>query len=107
MTKHADTRTRIALNGDWSIIGITYRLHELSNHLKTFSINGKSTASLNLEFCVSGVETIDASGCQLLALFLRHLRQKGFTTTIVNPPDQFRSIVTMLGFGTELEVTEG
>jgi anti-anti-sigma regulatory factor len=77
MPEHADTTNRIALNGDWSIIGINCRLHELSTYLKTLRANRERTAdSLNLKMkiCVDGVETIDASGCQLLAVFLRHVR---------------------------------
>jgi len=108
MPEQDETSLRILLGGNWTIAGITDRLNELTAHLETLlTCRENAVAPLNSVICVGGVEAIDACGCQLLAIFLRHLRQHGFVPTIVNHPEHFRSSVAMLGFGDELEGTGG
>lgn len=104
MPEHADITSRIALDGDWSLAGITSRLKELTTHLETLrACRDSSNTPLNLEVCVGGVETIDASGHQLLAVFLRLVSLNSFAPMIVNQTDHFRSSVAMLGFDTDLK----
>ena len=108
MSEHADTTARITLDGDWSIGCVTERLNELISHLGSLLAGrGAAAAPLKPEICVRNVETIDASGCQLLAVFVRHLRRHGFAPEIVNPSEHFRSSVSLLGFDDELEGTGG
>lgn len=108
MPEHADTAARIALSGNWSICCVTERLSELTTHLGALIAGRDANASpTRSEICVRDVESIDASGCQLLAIFLRHLHRHGFAPAIVNPPEHFRSIMALLGFDAELEGTEG
>ncbi|AJE04508.1 STAS domain-containing protein [Geobacter pickeringii] len=105
MPEHADTTARIALSGNWSICCVTDRLSELTTHLGSLLAGREADASTSREICVRDVESIDASGCQLLAVFLRHLRRHGFAPTIVNQPEHVRSSMAMLGFDAELEGT--
>ncbi|WP_298272451.1 STAS domain-containing protein [Geobacter sp.] len=108
MSEQADTPARITLGGDWSISGVTERLNELTVHLGSLLAGrGAAAPPPKSEICVRDVETIDASGCQLLAVFVRHLRRHGFAPAIVNPPEHFRSSVSLLGFDDELEGTGG
>lgn len=104
MSEHSDTPPGIILGGDWTNIGIIERLSEVCDHLGALLSSRRSNAEpLDSRICLSGVETIDASGCQLLAIFFRHVRQHGLRPIVINLPEDFRLSMELFGFSSELE----
>ena len=96
----ASTTSRVTLGGDWTNAGVIARLSELTTNLESlFSARHGAGGSVSgPEICLLGIESIDASGCQLLDIYFQHLRRYGFTPVIVTSPDHIRSCVEGLGF---------
>lgn len=111
MIKETSETFRINLDGDWSMSGVAERFPLLAQHISVLS---DSRMSERLQQCPSpslpeidlaGVEALDACGCQLLALFIRKLRQCGIPPLVINIPDTFRSKIHFLGFGHEFNLS--
>lgn len=101
---------RIVLDGDWSMGGVAEKHPPLTESLARL-LNAdavadqlKSSPDAVREIDVSGITGFDACGCQLLALFVRTLRQNGFNAHVSNVPDTFRSKIHCLGFDHELNL---
>lgn len=105
MTGNSDTTACITLCGDWSITGVSARLSELTAHLDALVLNTPDAgdASMGPEICLAGVEAIDASGCQLLAVFFAHLRRNGLSPRLVNLPGHVHACADLLGFAPVME----
>lgn len=103
MTEKANENIPIKLCGDWSITGVSKQLSTLTAHLETL-LTGRAADPLP-QICVREVEAIDASGYQLLAVFLRHVRGHGLSPVLVNTPDHLRTALETLGFATEFDGT--
>lgn len=105
MTGNSDTTACITLCGDWSITGVSARLSELTAHLDALVLNTPDAgdASTGPEICLAGVEAIDASGCQLLAVFFAHLRRNGLSPRLVNLPGHVHACADLLGFAPVME----
>ncbi len=94
-TKH------IALTGDWSVAGVADRLTALQKQRLTAKVSGGEDA---LVIDVGGIDAIDACGCQLLALWLRHLRREGLAPRLANSNAELSSYIRLLGFAEELVI---
>ncbi|BEH08812.1 MULTISPECIES: STAS domain-containing protein [Geobacter] len=107
MTENAGTTARIALSGDWAITGVSTRLSELTAHLHALvpRTPNSGDASMGPEICLAAVETIDASGCQLLSVFFDHLRRHGLSPRPVNLPGHVQACADLLGFAPVMERT--
>lgn len=102
---------KICLDGDWSMGGVAERFPLLARHLSTVSDfqsgdEFQTSESHSLpELDLTGINALDACGCQLLALFVRNLRQRGVTPRLTNIPDAFRSKIHFLGFDREFSLS--
>lgn len=103
MSVSCDIHTPIKLHGDWSICSVTARLSELCAHLETLRTGTRTAERVphRPAICLENLEAIDASGCQLLAVFLRHARSQGISPIFVNAPTHFMTSLATLGFAAE------
>ena len=103
MSLSCDTPAPIKLHGDWSICSVTARLSELCAHLEALrtGTGGAEQVPHRPAICLENLEAIDASGCQLLAVFLRHARSQGISPVFVNAPAHFMASLATLGFAAE------
>ncbi|MBC7963260.1 MAG: STAS domain-containing protein [Steroidobacteraceae bacterium] len=102
--------TTIRLDGDWSMSGVAEKfpvLEKCLRHLLDSEASGERQKSPSVgipEIDLAGVTDFDACGCQLLALFVRSLRQNGSSPLLLNMSEAFISRVHSLGFGRELNL---
>ncbi|MDA8413855.1 MAG: STAS domain-containing protein [Desulfobacteraceae bacterium] len=108
MPEETAAQIKIPLGGDWSMNGVTSQLPHLVEQLATLSacgINmegmGDSKAHL-AELTLAGINEFDASGCQLLVIFLKNLKQRGVMPRIMSIPDAIREKIQFLGFAREI-----
>lgn len=95
MSTEMPVTTRIKLCGNWSIDGVAEQLL----FLKSFLSNVTSDVPRHLtEICVQDVESIDASGYQLLAIFFHSLKSIGHEPKLLNPSTSLREKLETLGF---------
>lgn len=99
---------QIHLDGDWSMSAVAEKLPLLTECFVRIvgSAAGyqKCPNDLAPEIDMAGVTDFDACGCQLLALFVCNLKQKGFRSQVVNIPESLRSRIHFLGFDKELNL---
>jgi len=87
--------TRINLCGNWSITGVAEQLPYLNSSMESFSTG---TPRQQAEIYVEEIESIDASGCQLLAIFFHSIRKNGHEPKLLNPSTILRENLKTLGF---------
>lgn len=103
-----DDVNRIALNGDLSMVGVTDQFPLLAQYLAgpaeavTSCLDQRTIHEIDL----TGVQALDACGCQLLVAFIRNLRQRGDALSSLKLTDDCREIIHTLGFDDELSVRE-
>ena len=111
MLKKTAKAKRVCLDGDWSMSGVAERFSFLAKQLNTLA---EPQPSEELQSCeasglpeidLSGINALDACGCQPLALFISNLRRCGKTPRITNIPDTFRSKIHLLGFDREFNLS--
>jgi len=95
MSASTPDTTRINLCGNWSINGIAEQLPFLNSSMNRFMSGAPRQQA---EICVQGIESIDASGCQLLAVFFHSIRKNGHEPRLLNPPATLRENLETLGF---------
>ena len=111
MLKQTTEAFRVCLDGDWSMSGVADRFPFLAKQLTTLSESLSIEELQSFESCglpeidLSGINALDACGCQLLALFISNLRQCGKAPRITNIPDTFRSKIHLLGFDREFNLS--
>lgn len=91
---------RIALDGDLSMAGVKERYKILEQHVVSQAEIAAAGREQNmpLEIDLTGVEELDACGCQLLAVFLNNVRQRGATVCSFKLSDAYRMKIHNLGF---------
>ncbi|HEU0264680.1 MAG TPA: STAS domain-containing protein [Geobacterales bacterium] len=92
---------RVCLSGDWTIAGVSAQMGELRKIKASQKRKADQGEPLPLEIDLSGVEAIDASGCQLLVLWLNHLRRQGGAPHVSGVPAEMTGFFTQLGFALE------
>lgn len=111
MTIETGEMPKICLDGDWSMNGVAETFPNLTNFLA--GILG-TEASVGLQKCLpdyspeidlTGITNFDACGCQLLALFVRSLKESGVSIHLIKMNDALRSKIEFLGFGRELNLS--
>ena len=107
MLKKTTETFRVCLDGDWSMSGVAERFPLLVKHLSvlTDSQSIEEFKSALPEIDLAGINALDVCGCQLLAIFIRNLRQCGVTPRITNIPDTFRSKIHFMGFDREFNLS--
>lgn len=111
MLKKTTEAFRVCLDGDWSMSGVAERFPLLAKHLSLLLDSRESEELQNSEsnslpeIDLNGINALDACGCQLLALFIRSLRQCGLTPCVINIPETFRSKIHFLGFDREFNLS--
>lgn len=95
---------KITLNGDLSTVGVKEQFSLMLEHID--KMGEFDTSSLDRcfshEINLSGVNALDACGCQLLAVFIRTLRKRGVKKFSLMLSDDCRKKVHSLGFDDEL-----
>lgn len=105
--KTAD-KIRIPLVGDWSMSGVTHQIPHLVEQLASLSgslsskVGQTYAKGYSPEFVMTGIEELDACGCQLLATFLHNLKRRGAMPLLTDVPDVIKEKILFLGFGLEL-----
>ena len=100
MTKDQYTANTLTLTGDFSIAGVNEQMLFLTQHLaeKIAAISDGIDRNVPYTLDLSGVQALDACGCQLLAIVLRTLRKQGLEVFSFNVNDNYRKQVYLLGF---------
>lgn len=111
MTIETGEVPRICLDGDWSMNGVAETFPSLTNFLSVI-LDTEASAELKKsspdyfpEIDLTGITDFDACGCQLLALFVRSLKESGVSVHLIKMNDALRSKIQLLGFGHELNLS--
>lgn len=106
MSGNADGNT-ITLSGDWSMNGVADQMPYLLEQLALFP--ELSSSQEKQPGVVQGqpkiiieIDELDASGCQLLTLFVLMMERKGFMPLLTNLTDAVKEKIQYLGFGRQL-----
>ena len=89
---------KIKLSGDWTIDSIA----EQYGRLKELRLPEETPMAMPVVIDVGEITTLDASGCQLLAVWLRHVKALQFQPEVVNMADDFKRYLTSVGFYSEI-----
>jgi putative two-component system response regulator len=104
LNKDHHEANKLTLKGDVSIAGVNEQLPLLAQHLVEMAnlAPGELNKDLPYEIDLSGVETLDACGCQLLATLFCNLRQRGLEVFSFKLSDDHRDKIHLLGFDDEI-----
>lgn len=95
--------SRIALNGDLSMVGVTGQYPLLAQYLagSPADIATASDHHAPFEIDLTGVDALDACGCQLLVAFVHNLKKRGAGACSFKMTVACRDIIHSLGFDDE------
>ncbi len=104
MTKDQPAAKKLILRGDFSIAGVSEQMPFLLEHLTGETSAMPKGIDLKLPYTLdlSGVECLDACGCQLLAIVIRALRKQGVEELSSNMNEYCRQQIELLGFAEEI-----
>ncbi|WP_243372861.1 hypothetical protein [Geotalea sp. SG265] len=91
----------LVLDGDWSVAGVARQLPLIMAYLaglRTELSSDGGVAAGRLAIVLEGVETLDACGCQLLALLACQVLNMGWEPSIVAVPANLQEIIDTFGF---------
>lgn len=91
------TEATITLGSDWTVAGIAAQWSQVSACLAELRAGGTDAGS-TLFISMAATESLDACGCQLLAVFVRTLKGIGIDAYLVQVPETLRSTIDILGF---------
>lgn len=104
MREETTENIRIRLEGDWSMNGVADQFSRLAVLLASLSVcrpdrERQADASRNRpEIDMTGVNLLDACGCQLLTTFLHSLKKRGVTPLVTGISATFSKKIHLLGF---------
>lgn len=106
MSVKAD-ENRITLSGDWSMNGVADQMPYLLEQLAllpevSLSQEKDPGVAQGQPQILVDIDELDASGCQLLTLFVLVMERKGFMPLLINVTDAVKEKIQYLGFGREL-----
>jgi ABC-type transporter Mla MlaB component len=107
MTSDKAGNIKITLCGDWSMSGVSNQVPRLVEQMASISAlasekGAACQAGGRPELVMTGIGDFDASGCQLLALFVRLLQGKGVMPLLTEVPEAIMGKIRLLGFAGEL-----
>lgn len=95
--------THLTLRGDFSIEGVSEQWPGLLQLLsEADAAHHEQADQTPPTIDLTQIETLDACGCQLLALFLRRLKEQGVAAPHLNLSQYCREQIELLGFADEL-----
>ncbi|MFH0785281.1 MAG: HD domain-containing phosphohydrolase [Pseudomonadota bacterium] len=100
VTKDQYPVNKFILKGDFSVGGVNEQMPFLIQHLafETAAMPNRVDRNFPYTLDLSGVQVLDACGCQLLAIFLRALRKQGIEMFSFVLNDYYRKQIQLLGF---------
>jgi ABC-type transporter Mla MlaB component len=100
VTKDQYPANKFILKGDFSVGGVNEQMPFLIQHLafETAAMPNRVDRNHSYTLDLSGVQVLDACGCQLLAIFLRALRKQGIEMFSFVLNDYYRKQIQLLGF---------
>ena len=98
MCGETENIVKISLEGDWSVKGVAQQFPLLRQRLAKLLTKTDIVPELDLK----GITELDACGCQLLALFVRNLRQLGALPVCDGISQRLSAKLRVLGFDDEL-----
>lgn len=104
MPEETTERIRIRLEGDWSMSGVADQFPRLAELLASPPLSRpdrdiRGDASWNRpEIDMTGIESLDACGCQLLTAFLHNLKLTGVTPLLTGISATIGEKIRLLGF---------
>ncbi len=104
MTKKKSPLATITLSGDYSIAGVSDQLPILQQQIKD-TTEERQKAGNKVPPChidLSGLQALDACGCQLLAIFLHKLREGGLAEFSFTMDEFQREQIHLFGFHTAI-----
>lgn len=94
---------RITLNGDLSMVGVKEQFSLLAKYVaRPAEAAAAGCERTPHEIDLTGIQGLDACGCQLLAAFLGNLKQRGVEAYSFKLNDTYREKIHSLGFDDEL-----
>lgn len=95
---------RITLNGDMTMAGVNEQFHLLEQYNASHAEIAAPGCDQHppCEFDLTGVQELDACGCQLLAAFLHDFRRQGIAEFSFKLSDAIRTKIHNLGFDDEI-----
>lgn len=103
-----DDVIRISISGDLSMVGVTEQFPLMVQYLAepaAAAVVSPNEQHLH-EIDLTGVQALDACGCQLLVAFIHNLRKRGAALFSLKLTDDCREKIHNLGFDDELSVGE-
>lgn len=99
-----DSMHKIALNGDLSMIGVTEQFPRMAQYVAgaADAVTAGTAVHPPIEIDLTGVNALDACGCQLLVAFVRNIRKQWGRVPCLRLSDDCRGTIRTLGFGDEL-----
>lgn len=104
LTTEQQAVKQITLHGDFTIVGVKEQLPELTRILAQVKALEPEEPSHRLlyDFDLSGVQALDTTGMQLLAVFFRILRQQNVAEHFLRISDGHREKIHFLGFADDI-----
>ena len=104
LIKKQRAENKLIIEGDFSIAGVNEQLPELARLLaRVDAIAAENTnQGKPYEVDLSGVQALDTSGVQLLAVFFHALRQQKFEGYFLKISAEYREKIHLLGFANEI-----
>lgn len=105
MLEETTETIRIRLEGDWSMSGVADQFPRLAELLASPSIcrpereRRPDASRKRPEIDMTGIDSLDACGCQLLTTFLHNLKMTGVTPLLVGISATIGDKIRLLGFG--------
>ena len=97
-------KSRITLLGEWGTAEALDRLDQLAGESDLLLKAEPRPAGVTID--LAGITSLDACGCQLLAVFLGNLKRQGITPELCGSPPELREQIRLLGFLEALGLAE-
>ena len=94
--------TVISLDGDWVVSTINQQMQCLIGRRKAAPAVDGSPIVIDM----SSVESLDASGCQLLASFVKVIEKDGLKPRLASMPASFQELFESLGYAESVRTAE-
>lgn len=108
MKAEPDGVSGLALKGDFSITGVSGQLPLLAEYLTRMAemAPGRLGTVPPYEIDMTNIQTLDGCGCQLLAIFFRHLRRSGAGRLSLSLNREHRDKFHLFGFDSDIFAEE-
>jgi anti-anti-sigma regulatory factor len=98
------SQSRVTLLGDWGTAEALERLDQLAGESDLLLKAEPRPAGVTID--LAGITSLDACGCQLLAVFLGNLKRHGVAPELCGTSPELREQIRFLGFLEALGLAE-